>query len=134
VRSGLRHLAKTVALTEPICVVVLQGHGHHDTFAALVSLIDDVAQDSAADPAILLRRLDLKLANFDSTVLIQYLDHTHAFSIHLDEREVPALPALACVTNVTCLIPRTEGLDEEISVDAASQSIEPTLVVRGYAK
>ena len=83
-----------------------------------MGLIDDVTQDPATDPLTLMRRLDLEFTYFDKTRLIQYLDHTHALSVDLDDGDVPAVPALAGVANVTCLIPTTEGRDEQFSIDA----------------
>jgi hypothetical protein len=85
VRFGLRHLPKALALIEPIRTLVLQRYRHRDAFAALVGLIDDVTHDSAADPAILMRGLDLQLAYFDKADLIEHLDHTHTLSLNLDD-------------------------------------------------
>ncbi len=97
-------------------------------------LIDDVAQDAATDPAILMRRLDLQLANFDEARVIQNLDHTDALSVDFDDGDVAAFPALAGVANVTCLVPTAEGRDEQVSIDTPPQLIEPTLVVLRHAK
>ena len=82
-----------------------------------MSLIDHVTQDPATDPAILMRRLDLQFTYFDTPRLIQYLDHTHALSVGLDERDAAALPALAGVASMTWLIPTAEGRDEKLPVD-----------------
>src|SRR6185369_6818431 len=78
---------------------------------------------------VLMRRLDLKLADFDETRLIQYLDHADALSEHFDDGDLPELPALGGMANVTCLIPAAEGGDEKVSIDATPKLIEPALVV-----
>ena len=102
-RLGLRYLPKPVALIEPVGLLILQGYRRRDALAALVGLTDDITQDSAADPTTLIRRLDLYLAYFDRIGLIKDLDHARALPVNLDDRDVPAVPALPQVTSVTPL-------------------------------
>jgi hypothetical protein len=119
VRFSLGQVPKPVAPIKPVRSLVFQGYRQPDSLAALVSLTDDVTQDSATDLAILMRRLNLYLAYFDEPSLIQYLDHAHALPVNLDDGDMPTGPALAGVTSVTRLIPIPEGRDEELSVDGS---------------
>lgn len=115
---SLPNMLKAATLIELVRALVLQRYRQLDGLAAFMGLIDDVTQDPATDPAVLMRRLDLKLAYFDKARLIEYLDHTHALSADLEDGDVPAVPALAGVANVTCLIPTSKGRDEEFSIHA----------------
>jgi hypothetical protein len=85
-----------------------------------VGLIDDVAQNSAPDSVPLVRRLDLYLAYFNAAGLLEQLNHPHALPVDFDNRDMPGIPALRGVTNVTSLVPTSEGGNEEISVDASA--------------
>jgi len=131
VRLGLRHVSKAEPLVQRDRAMVLQTSREGHFLSLRVRQSNRVTKEARTNPAPLVGRLDLDLADLHGVWALEQRDHAYALAVDLDAVDAPARPTFSAMSQMPSFIPAAPRGEEQVSIHGSAQLLEPWLVLRG---